>query len=264
MNRRDRRAAAAGARRGPSRVEAPPPSPATELHNRVAEAERKRAGEILSTAIRSPGALFEAVDDAVALADSVQERNPTRPSALACKRGCNHCCHLPVSTLAPTVLRIAAALRALDPADFEEALGRVVALDEQTHGLPWSPSQRLPLPCALLVDGACMAYSVRPFVCRGWNSVDADACRRLLIEGGVDLRYDSYQRATFSGVDEGLRAAIRAQGLDTTELELTAALRVALETQDACERWLAGERVFAGCEARRIPNNPKNRLPMAR
>jgi hypothetical protein len=53
---------------------------------------------------------------------------------------------------------------------------------------------------------------------------------------------------------------MQANGLDATDLEFTAAVRVAMEHPDACERWLAGEPVFAGCEAK---PDPRRRLPLA-
>jgi hypothetical protein len=44
---------------------------------------------------------------------------------------------------------------------------------------------------------------------------------------------------------DGLRAGLDESKLDGTLLELSAALRVAVETPDVQERWLAGESVFA-------------------
>jgi uncharacterized protein len=261
MNRHDRRAAAASARRG-QLADNPAAEPALALEKQVAEEQRKRGDEILSRG-RSAETVYALVDDAASFGEGVQRRNPTNPSALACQRGCNHCCHVPVSTSAPTVLRIAAALGGLSEAERASALARVAALDEKTHGLPWSPSHRPPLPCAFLVDGACSIYAVRPFVCRAWNSVDAETCRTFVREEGVELRFDSFQRAVFGGVEKGMHAALRACGLDTADLELTAAMRVALENADACERWLAGQPVFAGCEAKRVPQRGR-RLPVAK
>jgi Fe-S-cluster containining protein len=205
----------------------------------------------------------EIVDGAGALAEMFGRSNPTSPDALACKRGCNHCCHRPVSTSAPVVLRIAAALRERSSeAEFARVLARVVALDEKTHGLPFSPRSRPPLPCAFLVDGACSIYDVRPLVCRAWNSADEDSCRQALQEEAVQMRFDLFQRTTFSGVEKGMQAALRAGGLDPVELEFTSAIRVAMENPDACERWLAGQPVFSGCEAKHTADD-RYRLPIA-
>jgi Fe-S-cluster containining protein len=261
MNRRQRRAAAAGVRRGEKPDVHPLAARATELQQHVVESERRLAGEVLARAGRSPQAVYELVDSAVALAESFMQRSPTDPASLACKQGCNHCCHRPVGTSAPTVLRMAMSLRAgLSEAEFADALARVVALDQKTHGAEWNPTERPPLPCAFLVDGACAVYEVRPLVCRAWNSADAEACRRALGQDSVEMRFDLFQRTTFSAVEKGLQAALQSNGLDPTDLELTAAIRVAMESSDACERWLAGEPIFQGCEAK--PDR-RRRLPFA-
>jgi Fe-S-cluster containining protein len=260
MNRRDRRAAAAGARRGQQPEVNPIASRAAELHQQIVESERRLANEILAGG-RSPQAVYDAVDGAVTLADSFMQRSPTDPASLACKQGCDHCCHRPVGTSAPTVLRIAAAIRKeSSESEFASALARVVALDEKTHGAAWTPKERPPHACAFLVAGACSIYASRPFVCRAWNSADAEACRRALGQDSVEMRFDLFQRTTFSAIEKGLQAALQANGLDAQDLEFTAAIRVAMENPDACERWLAGEAVFAGCEAK--PDR-RRRLPFA-
>ena len=74
------------------------------------------------------------------------------------------------------------------------------------------------------------------------------------------MRFDLFQRTTFAAVEKGLQAAVQESGLDAMDLELTAAVRVAMENADACQRWLAGEPVFAGCEAK--PDR-RRRLPFA-
>jgi Fe-S-cluster containining protein len=263
VNRRDRRAAKSSARHGrPGPVGAPLASPAAALHQSVADAERRLGNEVLSKG-RTPERVYELVDGAVALGESYMMSNPTNPGALACKKGCDSCCRRPVGTTAPSVLRIAAALRErLNEAEFAEVLGRLVALDEKTHGASWTLAARPPFPCAFLVDGACSIYAVRPLVCRAWNSADADACRRALTEGSVEMPFDLYQRTTFAAVENGIQDVLRQHGLDAGDLELTAAMRVAMENVDAAQRWLAGEPVFAGCEAKRAPDNRRS-LPFA-
>ncbi len=233
-------------------------SRARELYQRVFQSARRLGGEALARD-PSPHGVYEAVDSAAALADSFMEHNPAAPALLACRRGCNHCCHRPVGTSAPTVLRIAAALReALSEPEFARVLARVVALDDKTRGAAWTPAERPALSCAFLVDGACSVYGIRPFACRAWNSTDAEACRWELGEDSDEIGFDLFQRTTFSGIERGLQAALLFNGLDSTDLELTAAIRVALQDPDACQRWLDGEPVFAGCDAwsdgrRRLP-----------
>jgi hypothetical protein len=58
----------------------------------------------------------------------------------------------------------------------------------------------------------------------------------------VPVYLPQQQLAAF--VLDGLRAGLGENRLDATLLELTAALRIALETPTVEERWLAGEGVF--------------------
>jgi hypothetical protein len=97
-------------------------------------------------------------------------------------------------------------------------------------------------------DGAFRAAA------RGVVARAAVACR--------GVRFDLYQRTTYAAVEDGVKLALADAGLDHGDLELTAALRVALERTDACEAWLAGEPVFAGCEAM-LPEDSNRRLPLA-
>jgi Fe-S-cluster containining protein len=259
VNRHERRAAAA--RQGREGVK-PTASPATELYRHIVDEVSQLGSKVLSEG-HSPEQVYKLVDSAAAIGDAYMVRSPTSPDVLACKKGCDHCCRRPVGTTAPSVLRIAAALRErLSSGQFAEILARVVALDETTHGAAWTLTDRPPLPCAFLVDGACGIYPVRPLVCRAWNSADADACRRALDEESVEMRFDLYQRTTFAAVEKGIQAALGTHDLDGTDLELTAAMRVAMENADACERWLAGEPVFAGCEAKQTRASHRS-LPLA-
>jgi Fe-S-cluster containining protein len=260
VNRHKRRAAAAAARRD-GKPEDPRLSSSMDVHRYVYETGRAIGLEVLSRG-RSPARVHELFDRCVAFADSFRTRHRGESTGLACKRGCNHCCHMPVGSTAPAVLRIAAALRErLSESEFAAALARVVAQDERTRGLVWSPSLRAPTPCAFLADGACSIHGLRPFVCRAWNSTDADACRRALSEEAFPMRFDVFQRATFAGIESGLKEALRVHALDPTDLDLVAAMRVALENGDACERWLAGEPIFAGCEAKMPSLAPSGGLP---
>jgi hypothetical protein len=260
MNRRERRASASASRQGRTPA-SPSTSPAAELHREIVAAERAGAGAVLAG--RTPERVVEAVDGAFALGEAYMARSPTDPSALACKPGCDFCCHRPVGTNAASVLRMVAWLRSrLPPSELDAVLASVAALDDQTHGATWTVRERPPHACAFLVGGSCSVYEVRPFVCRAWNSASAQACERALGQDSVEMRFDLFQRTVFAAVEKGLQLAATDAGLDGGDLELTAAARVALERPDAFEAWLAGEPVFAGCEAKPAPGG-RRRLPFA-
>jgi Fe-S-cluster containining protein len=232
------------------------------LHRAVAETSQGTTRGILGSG-RSVDAVHTIVERAAALGDATMARSPTDPSLLACKKGCSTCCSRPVGTTAPSVLRIAAWLREhRTPEELAEVRRRIAALDDVTHGKMWTPRDRPPNPCALLVDGACSVYEVRPFACRAWNAVDVEECKRAMGQDWTALRFDLFQRTTFAAVEDGIKLALGEAGLDGGDLELTAALRVALDRPDAGEAWLTGEPVFAGCEAQ-LPPNQRRSLPLA-
>jgi hypothetical protein len=98
----------------------------------------------------------------------------------------------------------------------------------------------------LLVEHRCCAYPVRPLTCRGFNSYDASRCEQFVkSRAPVDIPMYLSQQRLMTFVLDGTRAGLQAVGLRDDLLELTAALRIALDVPDALERWLAGEPVFA-------------------
>jgi len=204
-------------------------------------------------------ALYTLVHRVLALAEEGirlvrREAPPKLP--LACGKGCAWCCSLQVPVSAPEVLLLAEALRQTRSPDSLAAVReRVAALDARTRGLDDVQRLAARLPCALLENGLCSVYGVRPLACRGWNSYDARVCRHAVeyTTAPVARLYapqvaiTDHLRATLAA---GLGAAAAsaqpvAEPKQVEDLELTAALRIALETPDAAARWLAGEPLFA-------------------
>jgi Fe-S-cluster containining protein len=111
--------------------------------------------------------------------------------AAACRRGCNHCCHIAVqvtqveaeaiakSTGRPMVKAPADALR---PAEVEEWGGVKTALDASKRR---SVAQYHGVRCPFLSSqGDCVVYEVRPLACRYHYNIgdDAEGCR-LSVDG---------------------------------------------------------------------------------
>jgi hypothetical protein len=122
----------------------------------------------------------------------------------------------------------------------------VVAADEQRRALKAGGRAAARLPCPLLVGHRCAAYAVRPLTCRGFNSRDARRCE-LSLDPRNHVSVPAYapQLRLTTFVLDGMRAGLVGPGLNGDLLELSGALRIALEVPDALERWLAGEPVFA-------------------
>jgi Fe-S-cluster containining protein len=174
--------------------------------------------------------------------------------SVACKAGCDHCCHQSVGATAPEVFAIAAHLRsALTTEQLEAFKTQLTARAKLTRGLSADERFSPELPCLFLSQGSCSIYEVRPLVCRGMNSLDAVECERRLRDpearaeflalGAAGHCYLEPIRAAQS-VSAGLQLGIaELYGLDMRPLDLTAALELLLSSTSALEgSWLRGGR----------------------
>ncbi len=171
---------------------------------------------------------------------------PERP--LACKKGCDHCCHVTVMVDAATVLRIADFIRETFGRAERTLLDmRMILYEDKVEKMTQSERSRAQLPCPLLVDGACTVHPVRPLVCRSFNSYDAEVCKRQIRGGGSTTEIPSWNIPWLLGLalDSGIKDALVESGYADGDLELGLGLKAALDHPNSSERWLAGDRIFA-------------------
>ena len=94
----------------------------------------------------------------------------------ACRKGCNHCCHIAVLMPKSEAKLIA------------KASGR--KLNKTTHGVELGTAidhtKYHGTPCTFLKDGACSVYASRPFVCRTLANMDDSPILCELVPG-VDV-----------------------------------------------------------------------------
>jgi len=227
-----------------------------ELYAAVAEGERRALRPHLDRGEEGAIAAAEAASlRAAELMSAALVREPP-PSSIACSKGCAACCVSKVVVVAPEVIRIADHLRrSLDPDALAALAARVRAADDRTRGLSRRERALAGVPCPLLVDDACSIHEVRPLLCRGWTSLDAEACARHFADpDGAPVpqaHAPAYELA--SAVLAGLGRAAEDAGRDGALLELVAALRVAIERPTAAARWLARLPVFATARDREGP-----------
>lgn len=171
---------------------------------------------------------------------------------VACRKGCAHCCHNFVSASPADIFRVARYIRENHIADIEEKLARIHASEDNTRKIGQQARFEGRQPCALLVDGACSVYKARPMACRGWASMDAEACESWSDSIPVPEAYRESRRA----IDFTLRAALKRHEHDKRSYELNHAVRVALEDPDSESRWLAGEDVFKDVQVDQSVTDP--------
>jgi len=204
----------------------------------------------------APLGLITLVDEAVGLAEgllhSLHTLNPPEEPA-ACRSGCAHCCRFQVTVTPPEALALAEHLKANTPAlALGELAQRCAELARAERGLDSAGRVRLKRPCVFLRDEVCTVYEARPLACRGANATDDTQCARAL--DGEDIRLSIYvhQANIMKAAARGLNHATDPA---TGQLELTAAMAIALDDDTAATRWLGGEPVFADA---RLPARNNN------
>ncbi|MBL6945324.1 MAG: hypothetical protein ISR47_01655 [Rhodospirillales bacterium] len=199
----------------------------------------------LRGASRTPRNVLDNAERIQGIFDFTNERMSTMfPPAepVACKSGCTYCCHLLFFTDALSVFLVADRLQKNCSPDSLAALKtRLNEFIDNGYGLTQVPRPS----CPVLVDGLCMAYDARPLVCRAQNSLRVSECEdkhhgklEMVVAHDVPLR-------VWAVLLEGIAAGFAEAGLAGNEsLEFVTALKIALETPDAMDKWIAGEPVF--------------------
>lgn len=182
--------------------------------------------------------------DAVRHITSLFDRSIPAPAqnAIACRKGCSHCCTQMVTLTAPEAFFVAAQLR-----DKPEVIAAIHDANAKTRGLTMEQRLRTGLMCAFLKDHACSIYGSRPLGCHGFVSVDLNACIAAFVNGAepnIPMPGEFVQALYANRIL--LMAALRLAGLPDVAFEMNEALSAILLQENAEARWYAGEDIFAG------------------
>jgi Fe-S-cluster containining protein len=109
---------------------------------------------------------------------------------VACHSGCSHCCHQTVGITPLEGFAIADLVLQTRSADeLQSLLSKLDQRVAETVGLTAKEQYSPRFPCVFLADGACSIYAARPLVCRGMNSLDADACHKRMFDEETRARF---------------------------------------------------------------------------
>lgn len=168
--------------------------------------------------------------------------------ALACRKGCSHCCHLRVHVQPHEAFALAQWLRRRFSAGelaavvrrLRENVARTIELGEEAR-------KRASLACALLApDGTCSAYEARPAQCRRYHSMRLATCEAFHAVPDESMESPMHPALAHNTavVITQAQHAVRAAGLDAQNTDLNVALLQALENPKAWRRWKDGKKPF--------------------
>lgn len=173
----------------------------------------------------------------------LSERGP-----VACRAGCDFCCHLRVMA---TPVEVFALLNYLEQTLDEMALAgfkkRLDATDKKLRKLPTKKMLATNVPCPALVNGVCSGYAARPLNCRSYHSLSREACQDSfnhpedLSKGHPEL---TAVAKVHEGGQAGFIAAFSQQGYDDRQYELVTALAEALDDPETWSRFQRRETAF--------------------
>lgn len=197
---------------------------------------------------RNPADLLSVVKSVHKEFDRAYESAPAEVlNNVACKAGCDACCHGLVEVQAHEVL-IAAQFIQLNfsPEELDAVIARTAAQRDAFANRSHAERTAQKRPCALLHQGACSIYKGRPEACRAHHSPDAAACRTNLELGReqIDVYMPGLRGRMFAvmlGLDQGVEQA----GFDDQAYDFGTALHEALTDSRCASRWTQRQATFS-------------------
>ncbi|MEJ0005733.1 MAG: YkgJ family cysteine cluster protein [Steroidobacteraceae bacterium] len=168
------------------------------------------------------------------LAQAAQHLQPAG-AGLACRVGCNFCCHLRVMILPHEAIALFRYLQSRMP----QAVAQGVRARLRTYAAGTQESGRA---CAFLVAGECAAYEARPSACAAYHSLSKDPCERSFQDPSLPTSTVALRslQVVAAALDDGVSAELAAQGLNQAHIELHTAVAALLANPALIARWRAG------------------------
>jgi hypothetical protein len=194
-----------------------------------------------STDVDSCVALAERID---ALMTDAIDYFQKEGAGIACRAGCNFCCHLRVMVYPHEAIALFRYLKSRIPKEQSEIIqARLIANAAHIGKLSREGRMATGVACAFLVDGKCSAYEVRPAACSGYHSLSKERC-----QAAHDNPADSPDpipvlqglRYVAAALDDGMDQALAAAGLTGTRVELQTAVAALIRNPSLIGRWRSG------------------------
>jgi Fe-S-cluster containining protein len=166
--------------------------------------------------------------------------------SVACRAGCDACCHVPVGLLAHEVLIAAQYVQTrYSPEELDALIARAAVHRAAFAGKSNEERTTLKMPCVFLHGGSCSIYEARPEACRSHHSNNAAACRINLGNGREDIDvYIPGIRGRMFSIMLAIDQAVAEAGFDGRAYDFGSALHEALTNSFCAVRWVQRQPAF--------------------
>jgi hypothetical protein len=201
----------------------------------AARAVRDTVGR--STDVDACVALVGQVDH---LLEQAAQHLPQGSAHLACRAGCNFCCHLQVRVLPHEAIALFRYLQSrMAPATADRVRMKIREYAQSPQPSGHATARRA---CAFLIEGECSAYEVRPSACAAYHSVSKQRCEQSFHDPSLPSGTVALEAlmVVALALEEGVNVALQTQGLSHTPIELHTAVAALLANPALIARWRAG------------------------
>ena len=165
-------------------------------------------------------------------------------AGIACRAGCNFCCHLRVMVFPHEAIALFRYLGSRMPKERANVVRKRV-LENATHIAQLAREGRTAtnLQCAFLVEGKCSAYEARPAACSAYHSLSKEKCEESYNNGGnlpAGIPVLEALRFVAAALDNGMEQGLEALELSATRVELHALVAALIRNPALIQRWRSG------------------------
>uniref|UniRef100_UPI0032165FFB YkgJ family cysteine cluster protein n=1 Tax=uncultured Draconibacterium sp. TaxID=1573823 RepID=UPI0032165FFB len=166
-------------------------------------------------------AMYIAIDG---LNDSLSALAQQQGKAIECKAGCEWCCHQPVFSLDYELDYLINYInKYFDKETISEIKRKAKQKQEKLKKLEGDALLNSKHACALLNDGACMAYEARPMACRIYLSSSVKTCLHFYKVPDDKDNYPALLDLPMRlgrMMNEGFKAALKMSGINPEEFRI--------------------------------------------
>jgi Fe-S-cluster containining protein len=174
------------------------------------------------------------------LLEQAAQHLPQGDAPLACRAGCNFCCHLQVRVLPHEAIALFRYLQSrMAPATADRVRMKIRQYARSPEVSGDALARR---PCAFLIEGECSAYEVRPSACAAYHSVSKQRCEQSFHDPSLPSGTVALEAlmVVALALEEGVNMALHSEGLSHTPIELHMAVAALLANPALIARWRAG------------------------